>query len=92
MLDHLQKLDPNENIFYSPHSVYSTLLLAHLGAAGETKNELKKLLGLDLVESKVDVDNAYEFEKERSNRFKNQSTIEFISVNKFYVSNTMKMW
>lgn len=32
LLDQLQKDNPNENIFYSPHSVYSTLLLAYLGA------------------------------------------------------------
>lgn len=88
LLDQLQKDDPNENIFYSPHSVYSTLSLAYLGAAGETEKELGKLLGL---ESKADVVDAYKLKKEQSNRFQNQSIIEFISADKLYVSKTMKM-
>lgn len=91
LLNQLQKDNPNENIFYSPHSVYSTLLLAYLGAAGETEKELKKLLGLDLIESKAYVENVYKLKKEQSNRFQNQFIIEFISVDKFYVSKTLKM-
>lgn len=90
LLHQLQRDKPKENIFYSPHSVYSTLLLAYFGAAGETEQELKHLLGLDWAKNKADVQNAYKTKKERSNRFQNQS-IEFTSVDKLFVSNTIAM-
>ncbi|XP_031634251.1 serine protease inhibitor 88Ea-like [Contarinia nasturtii] len=90
ILDSLQKEHPNENVFYSPHSLYRTLLLAYLGAGGETEKELKDLLGLHWAESKADIEYMYKLEKEvRAKRFQSQSqnqTIELNSVNKFYVS------
>lgn len=91
LLNQLQKDEPNENIFYSPHSVYSTLLLAYLGSAGETEKELKKLLRLEFTEKKANVESAYELKKQQYHRFQSQSIIEFYSVDKFYVSSAMKM-
>lgn len=80
----LQKNEPNENIFYSPHSVYTTLLMAYFGAGGETDIELKQLL-LSTETSKADAEYAYKLKKEQQfNRFQNQS-IEFTSVEKLYV-------
>lgn len=80
----LQKNEPNENIFYSPHSVYKTLLMAYFGAGGETEIELKQLL-LSTETSKADAKYAYKLKKEQQfNRFQNQS-IEFTSVEKLYV-------
>lgn len=80
----LQKNEPNENIFCSPHSVYKTLLMAYFGAGGETEIELKQLL-LSTETSKADAKYAYKLKTaQQFNRFQNQS-IEFISVEKFYV-------
>lgn len=80
----LQKNKANENIFYSPHSVYKTLLMAYFGAGGETEIELKQLL-LSTETSKSDAKYAYKLKKEQQfNRFQNQS-IEFTSVEELYV-------
>lgn len=80
----LQKNESNGNIFYSPHSVYKTLLMAYFGAGGETEIELKQLL-LSTETSKADAKYAFKLKKEQQfNRFQNQS-IEFTSVEKLYV-------
>lgn len=88
VLNLLQKNEPNVNIFYSPHSVYQALLLTYFGAAGKTKKDLEKVLGLmDWVESKAEVEYRYKFENELGIEQSHNESIEFISVNKLYVSN-----
>lgn len=90
VLKRLQNQKPNKSIFYSPHSVYATLLLGYFGSSGETEKELKNILGLNWVGNKSDVGSTYKLEKEQYNRFGNQS-IEFTSVNKLYVSSKLKI-
>lgn len=85
LLNLLQKNEPNESIFYSPHSVYTTLLMAYFGAGGETEKELIQILLLDEAESnKADVEYALKLRNERSNQLQNQS-IELVSVEKLYI-------
>lgn len=44
-LDALNKASPNENLFFSPYSLYHALLLAYFGSANQTEKALKvKLL------------------------------------------------
>lgn len=88
LLNQLQKQHPKESVFYSSHSVYQTLLMAYVGAGGETKKEIER--ALHLTEDESDIENMHKFQAERSNRFQNQS-IEFASANKFYVSSCMKI-
>lgn len=99
LLDILQKDAPKENIFYSPHSLYSTLLMAYFSATGETEERLKQILGLDWAENKADVQSAYKskkflFFKEQfyplKNRF-DESIVEFISANRLFVSKTLRI-
>ncbi|XP_031624798.1 serine protease inhibitor 88Ea-like [Contarinia nasturtii] len=86
LLDSLQKENPNQNIVYSPHSIYQALLLVYFGAGGETEEELKHYLGLNWAKSKDEVANIYKLEKQvRDNRFRNQSIILY-SVNRLYVA------
>lgn len=40
-LDAMQKANPNENLFFSPFSLYHALLLAYFGSAGHTEKKLK---------------------------------------------------
>lgn len=64
LLNFLQKEKPNENIFYSPKSVYRVLLLTYFGAGGKTEKELKNVLGLmKWTKNKTDSENAYKLEK-----------------------------
>lgn len=93
LLDLLQKDQPNESIFYSPHSVYQSLLLVYFGAGGETEKELENVLGvLDWAADKSAVERAYSLEKDLQahQQFQNQS-IEFVSVDKLYVSDRIKI-
>lgn len=91
VLDSLQKAKPSENIFYSPHSVLQALLLGYFGAAGETETELKHVLGLDWAKNKSDVADWYELEKEvQADRFQN-SSVEFISADKLYMDEGIKI-
>lgn len=90
LLKHLQNAEPQESIFYSSHSVYQTLLMAYFAAGGDTERELKKLLGFKCTESKADIENIYKQKTAQIHRFENQS-VEFISVNKIYVSKSMKI-
>lgn len=90
ILDQLQRDEPQKNIVYSPHSVYWTLFLAYFGAAGETEQELRNLLGLNWAKSKADIERVYKLKIERSNRFQNES-ITFSTIEKLFVSKTMKI-
>lgn len=86
LLNQLQRWNgPKENIVYSPHSVYWTLIIAYFGAGGETEKELKRALCLDWAINKSDIENVYKLKRQRSNRFQ-QRSIEFTSVEKVYVS------
>lgn len=90
LLNQLQKQHPKESIFYSPHSVYQTLLMAYFAAGGETESELKKVLGFKSTESKADIENLYKLKTAQTHRFENES-IEFTSANRIYVSTEMKI-
>lgn len=91
LLRALQKDESKKNIFYSPHSVYRSLLLAYYIAGGETEKELKNVLGLDWIENKGDVEYVCNLERTiQSNRFQNQSN-ELNSADKFYVSDSIKI-
>lgn len=91
LLDVLKDAEPNESIFYSPQSVYETLLLAYLGSAGQTEREFRSILGLHWTENKTVVTDAYELEKNtRSNRDQHQIVV-FDSVRKLYFSNNIKI-
>lgn len=40
-LDAMRKANPNENLFFSPFSLYHALLLAYFGSANQTEKGLK---------------------------------------------------
>lgn len=82
LLHALQKARPNENLFFSPHSIYQALLLAYFGAKGETEKSLKKILQLDWAKSKADVSHVYELKEILQANRREYQTIEFNSVNK----------
>lgn len=43
----INKAVPNDNIFFSPFSVYHSLLLAYFATGGNTEQALKKSLQID---------------------------------------------
>lgn len=91
ILNALNEEKPNENIYYSPSSVFRVLLLSYFGAAGETEKELKHVLGLDWAKNKQDVENWYKLETDlREKRYQNQS-FEYFSAEKFYITDHTKI-
>ncbi|XP_031628732.1 serine protease inhibitor 88Ea-like isoform X2 [Contarinia nasturtii] len=91
LLRAFQKVQPNETLFFSPHSIFRALLLKYLIAEGDVEKLLKKTLQLDWAKSKADVSHAYKLEKlARANCRENQ-TVEFNSVDKLYFSNQVKL-
>lgn len=53
LLNAINKVMPNENLFFSPYSTYHALLIAYFMAGGETEAYLKKVLRLDNTVSKI---------------------------------------
>ena len=57
--DHPAGSGPNDNVFFSPFSVYQALTLAMDGAGGQTQADMAKTLGLDaLPQDKINAANA----------------------------------
>lgn len=46
LLNAINKVMPNENLFFSPYSTYHALLIAYFLSGGQTENYLKKVLRL----------------------------------------------
>ncbi|XP_014246543.1 serpin B3 [Cimex lectularius] len=65
---------PNENLFFSPYSVYNALLLSYFIANGTTLAAVEKLLGLPKDKGKRDTVQMYEAIREQTN--KNSKTTE----------------
>lgn len=61
MLDALRQLHPKENLFFSTHSIYQVLLIAYMGAEGETERSLAEGMFFKYarMEDKASVIDAY---------------------------------
>lgn len=87
----LKKIYPGKNLFFSPYSVYRTLVRAFIGSGGEIKDSLKEALFLDWVLDDKDIDDAYKAEKiARAARFTGEK-IRFNSSDKFYVTRNVML-
>lgn len=85
ILNTLAKLNPEKNLFLSPHSIYRTLLRAYIGSGGAIKESLREVLFLDWTNDENDITDAYKVEKiARAARFSGDN-IHFSSSDKFYV-------
>lgn len=74
-----------ENVFFSPLSLYHTLLLMYFGAKTETEKLLRKGLELHWTEDKPVVWQAYNIgKKSQIARFAKDSNIQFSSVDKLF--------
>lgn len=93
MIKSLSKNHPRSNLFFSPHTIYRTLIRAYIGSGGAIKKSLKNALFLDWSSDENDVADAYKMEKlARAERFSGDS-IHFKSVDKFFVTrNIMLKW
>lgn len=91
LLEQVNRISSQENVFFSPYSVFHALLLAYFGSTNQTEQSLKKVLKLDWTENKFDVMQAYRLEKSmRIKRAKNAS-VDFRSADRLYFDNSVKV-
>lgn len=85
-------LQPQENIFYSPHSIYEALNLAYFGSRGTTEESLRKALHIPNDLSKVDVQRCYATEKTYGlDSQENATDYEYSSANRLWISDKKKV-
>lgn len=89
MLEQVYSSKPNENIFFSPISVYSALLLAYYGSAGVTQTELLSTLKLDWADSKEMVRSAYSLQKWYNKKLGSKNALGFASVDRVFLSQNL---
>ncbi|KAJ8686770.1 hypothetical protein QAD02_022564 [Eretmocerus hayati] len=87
------QLEPNDNIFFSPHSLYEALGLAYFGSRGDTEASLKQALRVPNELSKVDVQRVYAFEKSVANERKinASSSYDYTVANRLWLSKDKKL-
>ncbi|XP_063918030.1 serine protease inhibitor 88Ea-like isoform X1 [Zophobas morio] len=86
LLQSINQLMPNENLFFSPYSTYHALLIAYFLAGGQTESYLKRILRLDTSQTKPDFYQAYKLDKLQTRIDKINSSYEFTNANKIYVA------
>lgn len=55
MLQAINKLNPDENLFFSPYSTYHALLIAYFMSGNTTEQYLRKTLKLDPSHVRIDI-------------------------------------
>ncbi|XP_049887302.1 serine protease inhibitor 88Ea-like isoform X2 [Pectinophora gossypiella] len=85
----INKAVPDDNIFFSPFSVYQSLLLAYFSTAGQTEQDLKKSLQIADSLDKINLMTAYKVDKRSRQTNNNSDSYEFTSANKMYVDKNL---
>ncbi|CAG9853621.1 unnamed protein product [Phyllotreta striolata] len=85
LLNAINKVLPNENLFFSPYSTYHALLMAYFLSGKQTEQYLKKVLRLNPTQEKSDIYAAYKTDKLLTQILSRDLPYEFNSANKFYV-------
>ncbi|KAJ8956925.1 hypothetical protein NQ318_014344, partial [Aromia moschata] len=89
LLNAINKVMPNENLFFSPYSTYHALLIAYFLSGRQTESYLKKVLRLNEHQSKADVYAAYKTDKLITQLLAKSAPYEFTNANKIYVSDVV---
>ncbi|XP_053670635.1 serine protease inhibitor 88Ea-like [Anopheles nili] len=85
LLDAINTATPNDNLFFSPYSLYNVLLMMYFGARDSTEKLLHTGLNLQWSDSKSTVHEAYDTaRKSLLGRFDETSAVGFSSVDKLF--------
>lgn len=87
----INKAIPNDNIFFSPFSVYHSLLLAYFASSGQTELSLRDSLEIDKTMDKINLMTAYKVDKRSRLTNNNSDSYVFNSANKMFVDNTLQV-
>lgn len=82
---------PDDNIFFSPFSVYQALLLAYFSTGGRTEESLKKSLEIEDSMDKMNLMTAYKVDKRSRMTNNNSDSYEFTNANKLFVANELQV-
>ncbi|CAH0722540.1 unnamed protein product, partial [Brenthis ino] len=82
---------PDDNIFFSPFSVYHALLLAYFAAGGQTEKSLKESLRISDEQDKINLLMAYKVDKREREFNNNSDSYEFTNANKMFVDNELHL-
>ncbi|XP_050421989.1 serine protease inhibitor 88Ea-like [Adelges cooleyi] len=84
---------PKQNLIFSPHSIYTALLITYFISANRTESELKRFLNLPPEQDKLSVLQAYRMERLfQSMRSANTSSdYEFSSTDRLFVSKRLPL-
>ncbi|KAF2904091.1 hypothetical protein ILUMI_02086 [Ignelater luminosus] len=91
LLQAVNQLTPDENLFFSPYSTYQALLLAYFISANQTEAYLRKMLRLNPDQDKSDIFGAYKFDKFTTSFRVTNTTYEFTSANRIYVTDQIPL-
>lgn len=86
LLQAINKVNPNGNIFFSPYSTYHALLIAYFISSHHTEKFLKKTLRLHPSQDKADVFSAYKLDRFATTLRARNSSYEFTNANRIYVA------
>lgn len=87
LFNSINRMVPDDNIFFSPFSVYQSLLLAYFSSAGNTERALKDSLRIENKMDKINLMTAYKVDKRSRLNNNNSVSYEFNSPNKLFVDN-----
>ncbi|XP_041974127.1 serine protease inhibitor 88Ea-like [Aricia agestis] len=85
LFNSINKAVPEDNIFFSPFSVYHALLLAYFSSGGATEKALKTSLQINENLDKVNLLTAYKVDKRSRAVNRNADSYEFTNANKIFV-------
>ncbi|KAK9872282.1 hypothetical protein WA026_017085 [Henosepilachna vigintioctopunctata] len=85
LLNAINKISPDQNLFFSPYSTYHALLIAFFLSGNQTEKFLRNTLRLDKTQSKNDIQLAYKLDKLRTNLTNLNAAYDFTSANKIFV-------
>ncbi|CAG5018206.1 unnamed protein product [Parnassius apollo] len=91
LFNEINKLVPNDNIFFSPYSVYHSLLLAYFAAGGQTEKALKGSLKIADKLDKINLITAYKVDKRSRAVNNNSDSYEFTSANRMFVDKDLNV-
>ena len=91
LLQAINKINANGNIFFSPYSTYHALLLAYFISSHQTEKFLRKALRLDPSLDKADIFSAYKLDKIATTLRAKNSTYELTNANRIYVADQIAL-
>ncbi|XP_026726055.1 serine protease inhibitor 88Ea-like [Trichoplusia ni] len=87
----INKAVPDDNVFFSPFSVYQALVLAYFSAGGQTEQSLRGSLKIADNLDKINLMTAYKVDQRSRAANNNSDSYEFTSANKLFADTGLQV-